>query len=273
MTVFELCCLPIVALYVVTRARLDDRPSTFLRRLVLLSGAAWLGESTCISLYGYYAYEPAPWSLWLGQVPLFIPLIWPSVVVSADDIARHVAPRARLPVAATLVLLDASLMEPIAVRAGLWRWSADGLFEVPVIGIFGWSFFALACLALFQALDRSRSPALMDTAVLFVGPAFTHLALVATWWLFFKWSAGPLSEVAAVVALWLLSSGTTLWVSRKRLRAQIPAPLLWTRVPPALFFFGLLAVYGRDNGVLVAYALAFAPPYIALTPWPPKSQI
>ena len=43
MTVFELCCLPIVALYVVTRARLDERPGTFLRRLLLLAAAAWVG--------------------------------------------------------------------------------------------------------------------------------------------------------------------------------------------------------------------------------------
>ena len=127
MTVFELCCLPIVALYVVTRARLDECPGTFLRRLLLLAAAAWLGESTCISLYGYYAYEKAPWSLWLGQVPLFIPLIWPSVVVSADDLARHLAPRFRLPLAATLVLVDASLMGPIAGRARLRDWTAPRL--------------------------------------------------------------------------------------------------------------------------------------------------
>ena len=43
---------------------------------------------------------------------------------------------------------------------------------------------------------------------------------------------------------------------------------MWTRVPAAAFFFVLLALYGRREPALIAYALAFAPPYLALTRWP-----
>jgi hypothetical protein len=40
-------------------------------------------------------------------------------------------------------------------------------------------------------------------------------------------------------------------------------------MPAAAFFFALLALHGRDLAPLVAYALAFAPPYMAMTAWSP----
>jgi hypothetical protein len=42
---------------------------------------------------------------------------------------------------------------------------------------------------------------------------------------------------------------------------------MWLRVPAAGFFFVLLALHGRSLAPLVAYALAFAPPYLAMTAW------
>jgi hypothetical protein len=36
------------------------------------------------------------------------------------------------------------------------------------------------------------------------------------------------------------------------------------RVPAAAFFFVLLALYGRTQPALVAWTLAFAPPYCSL---------
>ena len=40
---------------------------------------------------------------------------------------------------------------------------------------------------------------------------------------------------------------------------------LLLRVPAASVFFVLLALYARDDVMLIAYALAFVPPYLALT--------
>ena len=34
-------------------------------------------------------------------------------------------------------------LEVVAVRAGLWQWSERGITGVPLIGIFGWAYFAL----------------------------------------------------------------------------------------------------------------------------------
>lgn len=268
MTGFELACLPIVTLYVVTRARLEPAPARLVFRLALLAAAAWLGEASCIRLYGFYAYEPSAWSLWLGPVPLFIPLIWPSVVVSAHDVARHVAPRHTTLVAAALVLADASLMEPVAVRAGLWRWSEPGLFDVPLIGIAGWCYFALASLGLFAWLDRRKAPALAALGVLVLAPALTHGLLVATWWGLFRWVQGTVPPLAATIPLGAASLALALAAWRKGLRFEVPPALLWVRVPAALFFFALLMLHGRDDAALVAYAFAFAPPYVALTRLP-----
>lgn len=268
MTGIELACLPIVTLYVVTRARIDANPARLVRRLALLAVAAWLGEASCIVLYGFYGYEPAKWSLWLGPVPLFIPLIWPSVVTSAHDVARFVAPKRTTLVAAALVLADASLMEPVAVRAGLWTWTEPGLFDVPLIGIAGWGFFALACLGLFEILERRRAPAAAEVAVLVLGPVFTHGLLVASWWTLFRWVQGPIPALAVVIPLAAVSLLLAARAWRLGLRRVIPPALLWVRVPAALFFLALLVLHGRDDGPLVAYALAFAPPYVALTRLP-----
>ena len=43
-------------------------------------------------------------------------------------------------------------------------------------------------------------------------------------------------------------------------KEPIPAALLLSRVPGAAFFFVLLALH--PDGALLAYALAFAPPYL-----------
>ena len=36
------------------------------------------------------------------------------------------------------------------------------------------------------------------------------------------------------------------------------------RVPAAMFFLVLLAIYGRDDPALIAWVLAFVPPWLAL---------
>ena len=54
---------------------------------------------------------------------------------------------------------------------------------------------------------------------------------------------------------------------RTHVRARIPRVFMWLRVPAAGFFFVLLALHRRSLAPLVAYALAFAPPYLAMTAW------
>lgn len=275
MLVLQLSCAAILALFTVVRVRLDPDPARVLRRLALLAVASWIGEESCIHLYGFYFYSPA-WSLHLDRVPLLIPLIWPVVILSAHDLAGHLLrPPGRSPrpfavplLGAAVVLADASLIEPIAVASGLWTWTHPGLFSVPLIGIVGWSFFAGAAMAVFDRADRASPPdARIEALVLVVAPAATHALLVVTWWGLFRWTQGSVAPWPVVALAWALSItlGVVAW--RAGLRRRIPPVLMWLRVPAAAFFFALLALHGRDLAPLVAYALAFAPPYLAMTAW------
>lgn len=259
MIVIELSCIAIVALYVVVRSRADSKPLAFLGRLLLLMIASWLAENVVIHAYAFYGYSPR-WSIFVDRVPLMVITIWPVVIHSAWDLARYLTPRSeRVPlVASLLVLADASLIEPIAVNAGLWWWNEPGLFEVPPIGILGWVFFAWACFKVFENRKLSRP------WVLAIAPTVVHPMLLVSWWLLFRWINVTLPPWPVVGLAAALSIALAIGAHRRGVGAAIPPTELLLRVPAAAFFFVLLAVY-RSEPALVAYALCFAPPYLVLT--------
>jgi hypothetical protein len=247
----ELACAAIVALYVLARREAVGA-------LALLAVAGFVGEDSVIRAYGFYYYSPR-WHLFIDRVPLMIAVIWPVVIHSAWTLGRRLAPRAWAPlVGAAIVLADASLIEPIAVHAGLWTWTEPGLFSVPPIGIIGWAYFAGAAMI---CLERAR-----PVAAVALAPLVTHVLLVASWWLAFKWLSRTLEPWPFVVAVWIVLGG--LAVAALRMRpgrgaAELRKDLL-LRGPGAAFFFVLLVLYGRDSSALCAYSIAFVPPYLAL---------
>jgi hypothetical protein len=247
-------CAAIALAFVVPWVRRGPRPLAALGSYLLLAVAAWLGEATCIHAYGFYAYSSA-WTLFVGPVPALVALIWPVVILSARDLARALAPGASATRVALLtagvVLADAALIEPVAVRAGLWTWSAPGPFAVPPIGVLGWAFFTVAAAL---ALERAR-------LLVALAPVVTHALLVAAWWGALRWVSGPWPVWPVVAGVWLASLGLT-W--RALVAPRVPAEVVLRRAPGALFFFGLLAARGDADVPLVAFALAFAPPYLAL---------
>jgi len=269
MVVLQIACFAIVLSFLVFRARLEADPLALYRRMFLLALSAWIGEDTCIRAYGFYAYSPS-WWLFLDRVPLLIILIWPVVIQSARDLASCLWPGRERPsarrVALTvfaLVLADASLIEPIAVASGLWHWTEPGLFAVPPIGILGWAFFAAIAVYLFERAAWKHKP-WSEAIVLVAGPAGTHALLLAAWWAAFRWINVPIPAWPASALAWILSMALAARAIQQGTRQRVPPVLLWLRVPAALFFFVLLAIHGRDNPLLVVYALAFAPPYLAI---------
>jgi len=294
MMTLEAVAMAIVAVYVIARCRLAAEPRRFLLRLGLLVVASWLAEETAIRAYGFYAYSQ-DWTVFVGHVPLAVILIWPGVIHSAWDTTRYLfdgldgldgksadqrppsALRAttgrqlsiwRVAVIGGLfVLADASLIEPISVQAGLWHWNEPGLFAVPPIGILGWAFHAGWCMTVFEANRRAQRSPGADAVILLLSPVGTHALLLGTWWVALRWVNLPIPPWPVVALAWALSIVLAACAWRARVRERIPPAEMWTRVPAALFFFVLLATYGRALPALVAYALAFAPPYIALTQW------
>lgn len=269
MRILEITCAIIVALYLAMRLHRGPDQKRVLVRLLLLSISSFVGEDSVIHAYGFYQYSPG-WSLFLDRVPLLIVVIWPIVIDSAWQLARHLlgAGHRAIPLAAgAFVLADASLIEPIAVQAGLWSWNEPGLFAVPPIGILGWAFFAFAAVTWLEHREGARLPALADLAVIPIAPAATHALLLATWWGALRWVNGPVPAWPAVALAWVLLSLFALRAFRARMRRRVPPIELWVRVPAALFFFVLLGLHGRDVAPLVAYAIAFAPPYLSLIDW------
>ncbi len=269
MVLLQIACLAIVATFLVFRARLEAEPLSLFRRLFLLALAAWAGEDTCIRAYGFYEYSES-WWLFLDKVPLLIVLIWPIVIQSARDLGtclwagrdRPTERRVALTVFG-LVLADASLIEPISVQSGLWRWTEPGIFSVPPIGIVGWAFFAAIAVFLFERAAWRHRP-WQEALVLVIAPAGTHLLLLVSWWGAFRWVNVALPSWPAPLLAWLVSIPLATRAIQLRTRQRVPPILLWLRLPAALFFFVLLGVHGRESGSLVAYALAFAPPYLAI---------
>ncbi len=250
MLALEAACAAIVAVYCVARRQA-------LPQLLLLAVAGFLGEDSVIRAYGFYFYSPR-WHLFLDRVPLMIVVIWPVVIHSAWSLARRLTASAQwVPlVGAGIVLADASLIEPIAVHAGLWTWTEPGLFAVPPIGIVGWAYFAGAAIA---CLQRGRA-----AAAVVLAPVATHALLVASWWALFRWLSRPLPPWPFVVAVWLVLGALAALAVRHRLARRVAASELLLRGPGAAFFFVLLGIYGRDQPPLIAWACAFAPPYFAL---------
>ncbi|GMV41654.1 MAG: hypothetical protein AMXMBFR64_33700 [Myxococcales bacterium] len=257
----ELAALGIMLFYFGVRFRRGAAEGiSFLRGFALIAPAAWLAEDTAIHAYGFYAYDPR-WHVMLDRMPLMVATIWPFVILSARELAARLWSRRPAIVAggAAIVVFDATLMECVATSSGLWTWTEPGLFGVPLMGIWGWGCFAAACIWLLETLPARLRPALVILA-----PALTHALLIASWWGFFKWITRPIPDWtttgATIVACLALSAAALRW----RRRARVPLDEMVARMVAASLFFALIALHHRGNAPLIAFALAFAPPWFLL---------
>jgi hypothetical protein len=114
--------------------------------LVVAVAYGWLLEVLDMLIFGTYHYGPGTW-WWLADVPLYIPLLWATIVHSSMAISD----RAGLPVWARpwldgllAVLIDLSV-DAIAIRVGLWHWNIglhEGWFGVPSGNLCAWMWVA-----------------------------------------------------------------------------------------------------------------------------------
>jgi hypothetical protein len=262
----EIACACVLAVYIATHARTPR----WVAEAALLAAAGWLGEVTCIRAYGFYQYEPGVWHARLDVMPIMVALVWPAITLSAREIARRLLSRTGSPperpaaialVTGALVLFDAALIEPIAVRAGLWSWNEPGLFAVPIIGVLGWAYFGAAAVYVLE-----RWPGRASITVVLFAPLVAHMLLVATWWGALRWVLrGEISPWAGGAAIALASAGYTLAVVRRGV--ALPARETVPRTAATLFFAVLLAgVVARGDGTALAvYAALFAAPHLVMT--------
>jgi hypothetical protein len=256
----ELPLIAIAVAWAVVRLRGSASPRPVVRRLLALGIAVWLGAHTMIRAWGYYRYGDG-WSVFVGHVPLAVVLMWAVAIDSAHLLARRLVatPRACVVLTGVVVGLDAALVEPLAVHAGLWRWIAPGPFGVPPIGVLGWGLFAAAAAHMLLEDEDERPLGTLADALGSVGA--THLLVVVAWHAGLHhaervWPVGPTLAVAWIVA-------AVLAVLAWRRRGRIDLRLLVVRGPAAVLLFGLLLATAAGPA-LWAWAAAFALPYGAL---------
>jgi len=266
MLFFEPAALSIVAIYVVSHTLGQPERGHFLIRVVLVSAASWIAEESCILLYEFYGYS-SNWSLFLAHVPVLVIVIWPIIVHSAWDLASQILrPGHRLVplAAAAIVLTDASLIEPVGVRTGLWSWNQAGIFDVAPIGILGWAYFALLCIFLFEEARRRNASKRFDLLIFVLPVIGTHLLLIITWWGAFRWVKIAVNPKFALGCAWALSLFLVYAILKRRTGMRVKRKTLLLRLMGALFFFTWFAMNAGDSRLLIAYAVAFVPPYLAL---------
>ena len=237
----------------------DDDRAKCLRVAALIALGAFLGEDTCIRGYGFYEYS-YEWHLFFDKVPVVVLLIWPAVVLSAAKIARALVPRAspaRLAfLVGALVIFDAALIEPIAVHARLWHWTRQGIFQVPIIGILGWGFYAGSIVFLLE-----RLPARARLVAPLVAPLMTHAMLLAGWWGLFRYTLRFDLPVHVCVGL-VLPAALVYASAAIRARATLGLGDLAARGAATSLFVYLLARDPRTD--LLLYGAAFTLPHVVI---------
>jgi hypothetical protein len=114
--------------------------------LVVAVVYGWLLETLDMRLFGTYHYEPVTW-WWIGEVPLYIPLLWAAIIHSSMALSDGAGlPRRARPFLDGLlaVLMDLAI-DAIAIRVGLWRWQIpldQGWFGVPAGNLCAWMWVA-----------------------------------------------------------------------------------------------------------------------------------
>lgn len=260
---FEVCSALVIALAIASMAR--RAPLTrVLSEVGALALSGFLAEEICLRAYQRSAYAPG-WHLRVLDVPLVALLLWPLVVMSAREVARCISPESfgarRSLLVGLLVIADASLIEVIAVRAGLWTFREGGHLGVPLIGMVGWGFFAGAADA-----TLARFPRWGALWVLVTAPLATHALLLASWWGFFRWvGRGDLGD--ASLAIVTLSGATaTFGALRWRRRGiRIVRDVTLPRIGAALLSFALLISTAPRDQSLWMHVVAVGMPYLILT--------
>jgi len=224
-------------------------------------------ERIAIGVFASHDYGPS-WSVAPGGVPLAVAACWAAVILSALALAHRVGRRSPGGLALGAALCGVGLdllMEPVAVRSGLWRWTPPGPWHgVPVGNFVGWGVIVGVYVlgaerqgdhasAALQAVRRLALGGLAIGALVLVGLVWTRLQAEA-------WFAGGRS---ALVAAGVLLSLLALVARGAEPRPAAPGSLgrrlagagrPWALAPIALAF-AANAVLLREPA-LVAVALA-----------------
>jgi hypothetical protein len=226
-------------------------------------------EWVAMRVFASHSYGDA-WALAPLGVPLAVAAVWAALIPSALALVGRIgyaSPLGRGGAAALLGIALDLLMEPVAVRTGLWRWTPPGPWlEIPVGNFVGWGVvvggWAWGAEAWGRAEDGVRH--VLGRVALGTGVLLALLAVGSAWRTF---AAELLFEGAAGWMLWavLLVLAGALRLKR---RVAVEGPTLAGRLAvapgplPGLVIVLIFATFAADalrlGGVLVTLAAGSA---------------
>ena len=113
--------------------------------------------------FGEYRYSEALDPMWLGHVPIVIPLSWFFMAVTSYGLARSVLGERNTRVfrvliaSALLVGWDLSLDPAMSFATHYWMWGSSGAYYgMPWLNLFGWYVTGLALMSALALLDSDR---------------------------------------------------------------------------------------------------------------------
>jgi uncharacterized membrane protein len=221
--------------------------------LVALTAYGYALEAVAIHLFGSHTYGRG-W-LWAPRgVPVAVAVVWAAVISSAMALAARGAWRGReaRAVAAALIALGLDvLMEPVAVRAGLWRWTPPGPWlGVPIGNFVGWAVIVAAYAAGAERF-AGEGPARREAAIRFLLGVGSILALVLVG---LSWRLLAAERLFTGARGWVAWAAILLGAAAVGCRQGTPADggglgARLGRTPgggPSAVFLGLLAVFAAD---------------------------
>ena len=214
-------------------------------------------EAAAIQLFGSHTYGGG-WLVAPFGVPLAVAVVWAAVISSAMALAARSGwppTGARAAAAAVVAVTLDLLMEPVAVRVGLWRWTPPGPWlGVPVGNFVGWTVIVAGYAAGAERL-AGDGPAHREAGwrlVLIAGSVLALVVVGLAWkmlrveWLFTGgrgwWAWAAILLAAAVVGRGRRADGDGSGLAARLGRAR-------GRLPSAVFL-GLAAVFAIDAAAL-----------------------
>ncbi len=221
--IFELAVAPAAGALALAQASRALGPRRASLELLALVAYGYALERVAIAVFASHDYGGA-WRLAPGGVPVAVAVGWAAVILGAAGAAWRLGLRGSFTLAASAALVGVALdllIEPVAVRAGLWRWTPPGPWlGVPIGNFVGWAVIVGVYVygaerapeagnAAVQAARRLGLGALSILALVLVGLLWTRLGAEAAF------GDGRATAVAGVTLLPLLA------LTR---RAQVESP-------------------------------------------------
>jgi hypothetical protein len=256
--------------------------------LIALALYGFMIELVVMRVFGSHSYG-TEWRFAPLGVPLAVAAVWAAVILAAMGLAARLGPASAAGRAATAALLGTALdllMEPVAMRSGLWQWTPPGPWlGVPVGNFVGWALIVgLYAFGADRSEPRGASPLAQTVerlvlattcllGVVGVGLVWQRLHLEAAFDGRWGWTPWALSLCLALV----LGHGARPSPDSPTLSGRLaaaPGPGAWVFLLVAgAFAINAVALADRDVALAAAGSLAVLTWLVGRAAWAPAPAL